>query len=101
MIKVVVRKNGDKWIFDFNGHANFDKPGRDIVCASVSTLYQTLLMGLRIWRASFELGGNYKIVVKNNKNGLQNFLETILYSLKGVEKGYPRNLRVEVVEDGS
>ena len=29
------------------GHANFDEYGKDIVCASVSTIYQLAVMGLR------------------------------------------------------
>lgn len=32
--------------FHISGHANYDEPGKDIVCASVSTVLQLAQMGL-------------------------------------------------------
>lgn len=42
MIAVSVRKDGIK----ISGHANYAEAGKDIVCAGVTTLTQTLIMSM-------------------------------------------------------
>ncbi len=42
MIKIFIDEN----TIHIEGHANFDKYGKDIVCASVSTILQVAQMGL-------------------------------------------------------
>jgi len=48
MIKVEIKrsKKGDVQSFSINGHANAEVYGRDIVCAAISVLSQTTLLGL-------------------------------------------------------
>ncbi len=43
MIKVIIKPNS----IHISGHAEYDKYGNDIVCASVSTIIQLAQMGLR------------------------------------------------------
>lgn len=42
MIKIDMKKNG----FIITGHADYEENGKDIVCASVSTILQLAQMGL-------------------------------------------------------
>lgn len=46
MIKVKFNTNGDTKSIEISGHAEFDEYGKDIVCASVSTIFQLTIMGL-------------------------------------------------------
>ena len=47
MIKVIIKfKNDNIYSFEFSGHANAAEYGQDIVCASVSSISQTILLGL-------------------------------------------------------
>ena len=39
----VIRSSGE---IKIKGHAGYDKPGKDIVCAGVSTLVQTLIQSI-------------------------------------------------------
>ena len=39
----VIRLNGE---IKIKGHAGYDEPGKDIVCAGVSTLVQTLIQSI-------------------------------------------------------
>ena len=42
MVEIVLIRNYDYDEFGFSGHANADKKGKDIVCASVSTIAEYL-----------------------------------------------------------
>ena len=47
MVKVIIKfKNNNINSFEFRGHANSAEYGQDIVCASVSGISQTILLGL-------------------------------------------------------
>lgn len=68
MIRVLVRReaSGDVVGLSVSGHAGYAPRGRDIVCAAVSALAQTALLGLRRVGASFELdetGGRIAIAL--------------------------------------
>jgi uncharacterized protein YsxB (DUF464 family) len=49
MVTVVVEREGKDLIagFSVSGHAGFAEAGQDIVCAAVSAIAQTAVMGLR------------------------------------------------------
>jgi uncharacterized protein YsxB (DUF464 family) len=48
MIRISVRygRDGSIEAFSVNGHAGYDEAGRDIVCAAVSAVVQTAVIGL-------------------------------------------------------
>ncbi len=46
MIRIVARREGDTHTLVITGHANASPHGSDIVCAAVSAIYQTALLGL-------------------------------------------------------
>lgn len=47
MIHVMVDLKGETKTLRISGHANFAPKGRDIVCAAVSAIFQTAILGLK------------------------------------------------------
>jgi uncharacterized protein YsxB (DUF464 family) len=47
MVTVKVSIHAGHLKIEADGHANFDHPGKDIVCASVSAIIQTAVLGLQ------------------------------------------------------
>ena len=94
MIKVIVKDN----IIKVSGHAKFDDYGKDIVCASVSSIIYTTVNGiLNINRDAIEVIDNndFIITVKNNTLVTQKLIETMMELLKDLEKQYPKNINVK------
>ncbi|MGE5676141.1 MAG: ribosomal-processing cysteine protease Prp [Mycobacterium leprae] len=105
MIKVQVRRNPDGVIagLQVTGHAGFADPGQDIVCAGVSSLVVTALIGLKqvakhphegsatMGRMYCKLqpGGSPETAAK-----AQVILETTLLGLQDIAKDYPQFIRV-------
>lgn len=108
MTKVVVLRHENNIMgFSCEGHTGYAEYGHDIVCASVSSIVQACGLGL-----TKVLGLKCKIVKKDDEGiytlrlpkGLdeeklskaQVLLETMFWSLKDLENGYPSNIKVEV-----
>ena len=53
MVNITVGKKSGKVLIKMEGHAGHGEPGNDIVCASVSAIIQTALLGLE------EISKNY------------------------------------------
>ena len=94
MINVVRKKN----IIEITGHANFDEYGKDIVCASVSSIVITTVNGiLEINRDSLKYEEKKdKLIIevlKEDKviNVLINNMMNLLYELS---ENYPKNIKV-------
>lgn len=49
MIRVALRQDERSAQFIISGHANYDEKGKDIVCAGISTLTNTLANMVRMW----------------------------------------------------
>lgn len=47
MINILIRENTPVKTIKITGHADYNEYGKDIVCASVSTIFQLATMGLR------------------------------------------------------
>lgn len=92
-----------------DGHTGFAPHGQDIVCAAVSTVLQTALLGLiRVARVKTE-------TTMNEKKGYLRFrlvetelvsrlaadiiLETMYIAVKDFEAGYPKLIKLEDIED--
>jgi uncharacterized protein YsxB (DUF464 family) len=101
MIKVAIFRNTDGEIYRYSvtGHANTAAYGQDIVCAGVSTLTQTAVLGLEQ-----QLGRQFHLIVKSGKIDveLQNtpdeltaaILETMLIGLNEIAKINPDSVQV-------
>lgn len=101
MIKVAIFRNSDGLIaaFSVGGHANTAPHGQDIVCAAVSALTQTAVLGLEkhlqipisLDIASGKL--NVELDVPPNELTAA-ILETMLFGLLEIEKINPQNIRI-------
>lgn len=94
MIKIKLEKN----IITISGHANFDKYGKDIVCASVSSIvYTTINAILNINNKAIEVSDSKELVIKIiiNDTITENLINNMVMLLEDLEKQYPENLKIK------
>jgi uncharacterized protein YsxB (DUF464 family) len=84
------------------GHAYSDEPGRDLVCAAVSTLSQTLLNAIEVvgkipeeeMLCQVEKGYlKFSIDSKWQSDSLDLVFKTILIGIEGIERTYPKYVK--------
>lgn len=102
MIKIQVRR-GPQGVAEFRvtGHAGFADHGQDIVCAAVSALVQTALLGLeKVADQPFAAevrNGNVQCQLAEGGSDAnvkaQAILETMILGLSDIAKEYPRFVR--------
>ncbi len=101
MIKIEIVRNSDQAMVGFKvtGHANTAPHGHDIVCAGISALTQTAVLGLdRQLKKKIQLkiaSGNLKMDLLDNPDALTNaVLETMLIGLTEIGKTNPQSVRI-------
>ena len=98
MIKVLIKENSIR----IKGHANYSEFGKDIVCASVSSvIYTTVNSIMNIDKSSIEYtdDGNIVTIVKENDNSIVDIiLNTMIDILKDLENQYKENIKIESEE---
>ena len=96
MIKVI-KKNE---VIEISGHANYDEFGKDIVCASVSSIVMTTvnsIMSIDDSSINYVDDGDKIIIKKLNDNDIvDKLLNTMILILKDLEKQYKKNIKVEI-----
>ncbi|SHJ51875.1 ribosomal-processing cysteine protease Prp [Tepidibacter formicigenes] len=109
MIKVVIKRNSKGKIvgFSINGHAGFAKHGEDIVCAAVSVLAQTAVIGIHDYakvNCQFNIDDG-KLECKipcdiSNEKRVQTdaILETMALGLKNIKEGYSSYIKIKEEE---
>ncbi len=103
MITVTVtRENGNPVGFEVSGHANMGEYGEDLVCAAVSAVVQTAILGItdvcRIQAGvSIEEGKTLCILPKDATQEQTEraaiVFDTMLIGLKSIQASYPRTLK--------
>ena len=95
--------------FEISGHANTAPKGQDIVCAGVSSISQTALMGIGAYlkrdvdyeQAPPNKGGFLSMQLKSNPDDLSEaILRTMLLGLKEIERLYPKIVKIVYEEGG-
>ena len=98
MIKII-KKNK---VIEISGHAGYDEFGKDIVCASVSSVIMTTvnsIMNIDNSSISYMDDGNKIIIEKLNGNDIvDKLLNTMILILKDLEEQYKENIKVESEE---
>lgn len=98
MIKVIYNSNTIK----ISGHANYADYGKDIVCASVSSIVATVVncvMNLDKDSITYQDDGKTIIITKINNNEVVNTIfATMIDILKDLENQYKENIKVESEE---
>lgn len=91
MIKVRIKKNE----IIVSGHANYDVYGKDIVCASVSSIVITTVNAIiRIDSSAIsyeEIDGLDIKILKNNEI-VKKLIDNMVDSLDELQKNYPKNI---------
>ncbi len=100
MTKVkVFRKEGHIIAIEVKGHSGYGIEGADIVCAAISTLTQSALLGIKeVAKIETEtvIGEGYlKFTLSKTTLESDAILETMYLGLKDVEKGYKRHIKME------
>lgn len=93
MIKIVYN---DKLI-KISGHANYADYGKDIVCASVSSIcYTTINSILNIDKEVIKFIDNDTLTIEIIKNDdiTIKLINTMLDLLRDLEKQYPKNIKI-------
>lgn len=98
MIKCLISKDTIK----ISGHANYDEFGKDIVCASVSSIVTTVvncIMNIDKNSITYLDDGNRIIITKINSNDVvDKLLNTMIELLKDLENQYNKNIKIESEE---
>ncbi len=100
MIRVSVQHSYDGFIqaFSIKGHAGYDEAGRDIVCAAVSAVAQTAIIGLTdivgLKPDYHQQDGFLQCILpdglsKQDRKKAEIVLGTMLAGLKSIQYGYP------------
>ncbi|RQD70615.1 MAG: ribosomal-processing cysteine protease Prp [Tindallia sp. MSAO_Bac2] len=106
-IRLFRNKLGDIEKYVINGHANTAAYGEDIVCAAISVLAQTMILGINRtlesepeWSA--EEGDLVCIVPENITNEqrtqINTLLETMVLGFENIQSQYPEAIRIETKE---
>lgn len=109
MIKIRVKKSRKQYItVGVTGHATYDEHGKDIVCASVSVLAQTLLASLGnlsgIQDIDYSMASgdlSFQLPIELNHEQVYNsnlLIESFLIGIKGILEIYPDYLDLQVEE---
>jgi hypothetical protein len=94
MIKVNLKEN----VIEVTGHAGFDESGKDIVCASVSSIIYTTVNGIfNIDQNAIKFTDNndlIKIEIKNQNNIIDILIKNMIDLLENLEEQYPKNIKI-------
>ena len=94
MIKVVLDNNK----IEITGHAGYDDYGKDIVCASVSSIVITTINNvLDIYQDSILYEDNdNKIKIEKIKDNevINKLINNMILLLENLEKDYPKNIKI-------
>ena len=93
----MIKVNYNDECIKVSGHANFNTYGKDIVCASVSSIIYTTINGiLNIDSESISYKDNevLEINILKNDDITKKLINNMLDLLKELERQYPKNLKI-------
>lgn len=90
MIQVTYNEVGDEMILRAEGHAGYAEKGKDIVCAAVSVLMQTLACSVGTCMGND--GKGFSVVCKKSNDDIAKF-ELVTDGLALLQREYPENVR--------
>ncbi len=96
MIKVEVKKENNKVKeIKLTGHALYDDYGKDIVCASVSSIVITTINGILSIDKTISYEENNGLTIKVIKDDLvtNKLINNMVNMLLELEKDYPKNIK--------
>lgn len=101
MIKINLKYNDDLIeSISITGHANFDVYGKDIVCASVSSIVITsvnAIIRLNSDSINYDDSNGLSITVLNHNDVTDTLIDNMAMLLKDLEKQYKKNIIIKEV----
>lgn len=96
-------KDGGMLGFQVSGHAGFDRCGRDIVCASVSSAVQLIANGItEILKGEAQVSVEdnlVRLLLKDGRcEGADAFLKALKLHLQLLSEDYPGTIHISCVE---
>ncbi|MBU5592727.1 ribosomal-processing cysteine protease Prp [Clostridium sp. MSJ-4] len=107
MTSVLFKKKDDKIIaFDINGHAGYASEGEDIVCAAISALSQSVIIGLEevlYIKPDYNIKDGFLCMsIRDNSiediEKSQVLLKTFLKSLQSISVSYVGYITIQIEE---
>ena len=99
MIKVIYEVKDDKYLsLDVSGHAEYDESGKDLICASVSSIMFGFMNAIDALDEEVEIKQlTNQITIKNlsSSNIVQDYLQLVMMQLKTIEESYGDFIKVE------
>ena len=99
MIKAVYEVKNDLYTkLSVSGHAEYDESGKDLVCASVSSIMFGFMNALDMLDEDVTIKQlTNKITITNNSNSemVQDYFELVMVQLKTIEESYRDFIKVE------
>ena len=94
MIKVNINDN----IIKITGHADFDDTGKDIVCASVSSIVYTTINGIcnidKDAISFIDTSSLLEIKILKKEEIVNVLINSMIELLSDLEKQYPKNIKI-------
>ena len=100
MIKVLYSQDDENnfTLLDVQGHAEYDDSGKDLVCASVSSIIFGFMNAIDETKEKVEIKdeGN-RIIITNHSNNevINDYFKLVLFQLKTIEESYGEFIKVE------
>ena len=99
MINVIYSMDDDHYTYlSIKGHAESDEYGKDLICASVSSICFGLMNALDQIQKDIEikeLTNHIEIINNSKKELVDNYFELVLIQLKTIEESYGEFIKVE------
>ena len=99
MIKVIYEVQNDKYLsLDVSGHAEYDESGKDLICASVSSIIFGFMNAIDALNEEVEikqLTNQITITNHSSSNIIQDYFELVMVQLKTIEESYGDFIKVE------
>ena len=99
MINVSYKTKDDHYTYlSVKGHAESDDYGKDLICASVSSIMFGLMNAIDQTKHDVEikeLTNHIEIINNSKKEEIDNYLELVLIQLKTIEESYGEFIKVE------
>ncbi|MBQ2510018.1 MAG: ribosomal-processing cysteine protease Prp [Erysipelotrichaceae bacterium] len=99
MIRAVFEAKDDRYLsLDVRGHALSDDYGKDLICASVSSIMFGFMNALDALEEEVDIrqtDDTITVVNRSDSETVQNYFELVIMQLKTIEASYGNFIRVE------
>lgn len=99
MIRAVFEAKDDRYLsLDVRGHALSDDYGKDLICASVSSIMFGFMNALDVLEEEVDIrqtDDTITVVNRSDSETVQNYFELVIMQLKTIEASYGNFIRVE------